>query len=109
MSIWACAVRLVNGGIPMKYMLLIYLAEIALDDSGRQHCYQEPAQLCQDVAASGHYLTAVELHMQAWNHCKGGGPNPERGLACSVLLRRSRAPPFSPLCLSCVFVLAGRG
>lgn len=46
----------------MKYMLLVYLAEDALSDSERQHCYLESAQLTQDLNASGQYLSASPLH-----------------------------------------------
>ena len=46
----------------MKYMLLVYLAEDALSDSERQHCYMESAQLTQDLNASGQYLSASPLH-----------------------------------------------
>jgi hypothetical protein len=46
----------------MKYMLLIYLAEDAMDESAREHCYHESAQLCQDLAARGQYLAAAPLH-----------------------------------------------
>src|SRR5437660_12300461 len=47
---------------PMKYMLLIYNAENALDEAAREHCYRDSAQLCQDLAASGQYLAAAPLH-----------------------------------------------
>ena len=33
----------------MKYMLLVYLAEDAMSDSEREHCYVESAQLAQDL------------------------------------------------------------
>ena len=46
----------------MKYMLLVYLAEDALSDSEREHCYVESAQLTQDLNASGQYLSASPLH-----------------------------------------------
>jgi hypothetical protein len=46
----------------MKYMLLVYLAEDALSDTERQHCYVESAQLTQDLNASGQYLSASPLH-----------------------------------------------
>jgi hypothetical protein len=46
----------------MKYMLLIYLAEDALDEAAREDCYQKSAQLCLDLAASGQYLDAAPLH-----------------------------------------------
>ena len=46
----------------MKYMLLVYLAEDAMNDSEREHCYVESAQLAQDLSASGKYLAAGPLH-----------------------------------------------
>ena len=46
----------------MKYMLLVYLAEDALSDAEREHCYVESAQLTQDLNASGKYLSASPLH-----------------------------------------------
>jgi hypothetical protein len=46
----------------MKYMLLVYLAEDAMTDSERDHCYVESAQLAQDLNASGKYLAASPLH-----------------------------------------------
>ena len=46
----------------MKYMLLVYLAEGAMDEAAREHCYHESAQLCQDLAASGHFRAAAPLH-----------------------------------------------
>jgi hypothetical protein len=46
----------------MKYMLLIYLAEDAMDEAAREHCYHESVQLCQDLAASGQFLAASPLH-----------------------------------------------
>jgi hypothetical protein len=46
----------------MKYMLLIYLAEDAMSESEREHCYVESAQLAQDLNASGKYLAASPLH-----------------------------------------------
>jgi hypothetical protein len=46
----------------MKYMLLVYLAEDAMSESEREHCYVESAQLAQDLSASGKYLAASPLH-----------------------------------------------
>jgi hypothetical protein len=45
----------------MKFMLLVYLAEDAMNDAERARCYVDSAQLCQDLAASGHYLAANPL------------------------------------------------
>lgn len=46
----------------MKYMLLIYMAETAMTETERQHCYVESAHLAQDIHASGQYLAANPLH-----------------------------------------------
>jgi hypothetical protein len=46
----------------MKYMLLIYLAEDAMDEAAREHCYHESAALCQELASSGQFLAAAPLH-----------------------------------------------
>jgi hypothetical protein len=46
----------------MKYMLSIYIDEQALTDTVREHCYEESAQLAQELHASGHYLGANPLH-----------------------------------------------
>ena len=49
----------------MKYMLLVYLDEHALNESERELCYGESAQLAQQLNASGHYLDASPLHLTA--------------------------------------------
>lgn len=46
----------------MKYMMLVYLAEDAMNQTEREHCYQESAQLCQDLATKGQYVSAAPLH-----------------------------------------------
>ena len=46
----------------MKYMLLIYMDELAMNESEREHCYVESAQLAQDLSSSGQYLDASPLH-----------------------------------------------
>jgi hypothetical protein len=54
-----------NGGNSMKYMLLVYGAEQALDAEEREKCYGESAQLARDLNASGQYLGASPLHLSA--------------------------------------------
>jgi len=49
----------------LKYMLLIYLAEDALDETEREQCYVESTQLAHDLHASGNYLAASPLHPTA--------------------------------------------
>ena len=46
----------------MKYMLLVYLDELALGETEREHCYRESAQLAQELNSSGQYLAANPLH-----------------------------------------------
>jgi len=43
-------------------MLLIYLDEQALDEAGRERCYEESAQLARELHSSGQYLDAAPLH-----------------------------------------------
>jgi hypothetical protein len=45
----------------MKYMLLIYMDEQVMDDTGRQHCYVESAELAHELKAKGQYVTASPL------------------------------------------------
>jgi hypothetical protein len=45
----------------MKYMLLIYMAENALTEDERQHCYAESTQLAHDLNASGQFLATAPL------------------------------------------------
>jgi len=46
----------------MKYMLLIYMGEQAMDETERQHCYVDSTQLAHELKASGKYLSANPLH-----------------------------------------------
>ncbi len=46
----------------MKYMLLIYMAENALSEVEREHCYVESAQLAQELHAKGQFLSTAPLH-----------------------------------------------
>ncbi|MEQ8790405.1 MAG: YciI family protein [Pirellulaceae bacterium] len=46
----------------MKYMLLVYLDEQALNETERQACYVESAQLTRDLAAAGKFVAASPLH-----------------------------------------------
>jgi hypothetical protein len=49
----------------MKYMLLVYLDEQAMDEAEREQCYVESAQLAQDLHASGQFVAAAPLHSVA--------------------------------------------
>jgi hypothetical protein len=46
----------------MTYMLLVYLDENALNESEREKCYVESAQLTQELHRKGQYLGASPLH-----------------------------------------------
>ncbi len=46
----------------MKYMLLIYMGENAMNQTEREVCYVESAQLCHDLKAKGQYRAASPLH-----------------------------------------------
>ena len=46
----------------MKYMLMIYQDEQVLNDTERQACYVESAQLAQDLHSAGQYVAAAPLH-----------------------------------------------
>ena len=45
----------------MKYMLLIYLEEDALNQTERQQCYVESTELAHDLKAKGQYLATAPL------------------------------------------------
>ena len=49
----------------MKYMLLVYGAEDAIDAEEREKCYGESAQLARDLNDSGRYLGASPLHLSS--------------------------------------------
>jgi len=45
----------------MQYMLLIYFDEQTMNESERQHCYEESAQLAQDLHSNGRYVASAPL------------------------------------------------
>lgn len=45
----------------MKYLLLIYAEETALDDAEREECYEESAQLCRDLDTRRQFVSASPL------------------------------------------------
>jgi hypothetical protein len=49
----------------MKYMLLIYMNENAMNQAEREACYVESAQLAHDLHASGQYVAANPLQFVA--------------------------------------------
>jgi hypothetical protein len=46
----------------VRYMLLIYGDENALDETERERCYQESAQLAHQLDAAGQFLATSPLH-----------------------------------------------
>ena len=45
----------------MKYMLLIYMNENAMDESEREQCYKDSTELAHDLKTNGLYLSANPL------------------------------------------------
>src|SRR5947209_8200236 len=45
----------------MKYLLLIYMNENAMDAQERESCYAESTQLCHELKSRGQYLSANPL------------------------------------------------
>jgi hypothetical protein len=45
----------------MKYMLLIYLEEDALDQTEREQCYAESTELAHDLHAKGQFVSTAPL------------------------------------------------
>ena len=45
----------------MKYLLLIYLEEHALNEAEREHCYQESAELAHELQRNGQFLATSPL------------------------------------------------
>jgi hypothetical protein len=60
----------------MRYMLLIYGDENALDQPEREKCYQESTQLAHQLSQAGQFIAAAPLHPTA--------------MATSVRLREGR-------------------
>ncbi len=49
----------------MRYMLLVYGDEQALDQATREKCYRESTQLAHQLRASGHLVATNPLHPTA--------------------------------------------
>lgn len=45
----------------MKYLLLIYMTENAMNESEREQCYKDSTQLCHDLNAKDQFLGANPL------------------------------------------------
>src|SRR5438093_1895388 len=67
-----------RGGNRVKYMLLIYGDEKALDDIEREQCYVKSTELAPDFHSPGRYSAAAPLH-----------PTPS---AMTVRVRESKSP-----------------
>ncbi len=46
----------------MRYMLLVYAGEQALDEKAREQCYGESVQLTHELNSNGNFLAAAPLH-----------------------------------------------
>jgi len=53
----------------MKYMLLIYMDEKALDQAERERCYVESTQLAHDLKSNGQFLSTSPLQPTAMSTC----------------------------------------
>jgi hypothetical protein len=49
----------------MKYLLLIYIDEHVLNESEREQCYIQAAQLVEQLKSSGQYLATAPLYPTA--------------------------------------------
>ena len=45
----------------MKYMLLIYMGENAMNEAEREHCYKESPKFAHELHSKGQYLAANPL------------------------------------------------
>jgi hypothetical protein len=45
----------------VRFMLLIYLDEQALDEAEREQCYRESIQLAREIESTGQYLASAPL------------------------------------------------
>jgi hypothetical protein len=45
----------------MKYMLLIYMDENAINETEREHCYKESAELAHELKSKGQFLSTSPL------------------------------------------------
>jgi len=48
--------------IKVKYMLLIYMNEQAMNDVEREQCYKDSTQIAVDLSAKGQFVAASPLH-----------------------------------------------
>ena len=53
----------------MKYMMLIYMEDQALNEAEREHCYVESTQLAHDLKSSGQFLATSPLQPTSMSTC----------------------------------------
>jgi hypothetical protein len=53
------------GGAGMKYLLLIYMSENAMNETEREQCYKDSTQLAHELETKGQYLSANPLQSVA--------------------------------------------
>jgi hypothetical protein len=58
-----------EADIEMKYMLLIYGDEKAIDEAEREHCYVESTQLAHDLKSNGQFLATSPLQPTSMATC----------------------------------------
>jgi len=58
-----------EADIQMKYMLLIYGDEKAIDEAEREHCYVESTQLAHDLKSNGQFLATSPLQPTSMATC----------------------------------------
>jgi hypothetical protein len=46
----------------MKYMLLVYMDEKAMNPTEREHCFGESTKLCHELSSRGQFVDASPLH-----------------------------------------------
>ena len=46
----------------MKYLLLIYMGENAMNQAEREQCYVDSTKLCHELSATGRFVAANPLH-----------------------------------------------
>ena len=82
----------------MKYMLLIYMEDQALDDTEREHCYVESNQLAHELKSNGQYLGASPLQPTSTATSVRGGPGSTARISSSPRPTRRLRPSGLPIC-----------
>ena len=58
-----------EADIRVKYMLLIYMDEKALNEAERKHCYAESTQLAHDLESNGQFVSTSPLQPTSMATC----------------------------------------